>query len=103
MVYEAFDFSASGFIQLLIRKLHPPRACSQRDVSATTTDDAALTDLGSARAFVCCFGALADIPLLCMLKLGRLPLSLAATLAALPSISEIPFPRSPRNFLIQFP
>jgi hypothetical protein len=28
---------------------------------------------------------------LLMLKLARLPLSLAATLAALPSISEIPF------------
>ena len=27
-VYEAFDFSASGFIQLLIRKAHPPRAGS---------------------------------------------------------------------------
>jgi len=29
-VYEAFDFSASGFIQLLIRKVHPHRACSAR-------------------------------------------------------------------------
>ena len=27
-VYSAFDFSAPGFIQLLIRKAHPPRACS---------------------------------------------------------------------------
>src|SRR4029077_6928198 len=27
-VYEAFDFSAPGFIQLLIRKANLPRACS---------------------------------------------------------------------------
>jgi hypothetical protein len=27
-VYEAFDFAASRFIQRLIRKLHPHRACS---------------------------------------------------------------------------
>jgi hypothetical protein len=27
-VYEAFDFSASGFIQLLIRNAHRPRAGS---------------------------------------------------------------------------
>src|SRR5438094_10260299 len=28
IVYEAFDFSAPGFIQLLIRKVHLFRACS---------------------------------------------------------------------------
>src|SRR6266496_4066004 len=37
--YEAFDLAAPRFIQLVIRKLHPPRACCigvDRDEDSTT-------------------------------------------------------------------
>jgi len=37
-VYEAFDFSASGFIQLLIRKAFPPRASFVRMRKRLTTN-----------------------------------------------------------------
>ena len=38
-VYAAFDFSAPGFIQLLIRKLHPSRACFVRTRKRLTTNE----------------------------------------------------------------
>jgi hypothetical protein len=38
-VYAAFDFSALGFIQLLIRKAHPPRACFVRTRKRLTTNE----------------------------------------------------------------
>src|SRR5438067_207447 len=40
-VYEAFDFSAPGFIQLLIRKAHLPRACfvgTRKDLTSNDTN-----------------------------------------------------------------
>ena len=40
-VYEAFDFAASEFIQLLIRKAHPPRACfvgTRKHLNSNDTD-----------------------------------------------------------------
>ena len=45
---------------------------------------------GLARCYLCSFTFYLGSPVP-RLKLARLPLSLAATLAALPSISEIPF------------
>src|ERR1044071_710920 len=38
-VYEAFDFSAPEFIQLLIRKVHPRRACFIRGMKRLTTNE----------------------------------------------------------------
>ena len=38
-VYAAFDLSAPGFIQLLIRKLHPPCACFVRTRKRLTTNE----------------------------------------------------------------
>jgi hypothetical protein len=137
MVYEAFDFSASGFIQLLIRKPRPPRAClacsctkhsitnrheccraSVSDAKESQTkyavgssvaavsngrtlpDDAdagesaatlkqkdaalSLISIFLARSLLPCapLPSIPEIPFLHMLKLARLQLSLAATLAA---------------------
>ena len=36
--YEAFDFAGPRFIQLLIRKAHPPRACFARMRKHLTTN-----------------------------------------------------------------